>query len=327
MRHVAASAVTDIENDYYNPTLHELTIVNTCIQYMYIHTVAPVHYFELEPPPQHINTKAKLQRKPISKSQGIAAMAKLSTLEEGYNSPISPGYPIEHLPPSIKLNSGTCTQEITAQEKAKEQVPIYSIPDKSKKSTKMKLEPMVQDEGEATEQLSRSHTLDSFFHIRSQIKVEEESEKTTRLGSSSPPPPLLPPKPGQKSKLQEDDGENEESVYAEASSIPLQVRSQRKTNVEWSDTTKHKTATEMVNISPFHLHARYYQKEPGHIHKGSLSAVDHMKRKEAHSRLVAKTEHDQLYDTALSLLESKEEEEEKLRVQLLKNEEGVNMMN
>ena len=47
-----------------------------------------------------------------------------------------------------------------------------------------------------------------------------------------------------------------------------------------------------------------------------------MKREEAHSRLVAKTEHDQLYDTALSLLESKEEEE-KLRVQILKNEEGT----
>ena len=111
-------------------------------------------------------------------------------------------------------------------------------------------------------------------------------------------------------------------MYAAASSKLLQVHSPRKTKDEWSDAAKHKTATEMGNISPFHLHARYFQKEQGHIHKRSLSAVDHMKRKEAHSRLPAKTEHDQLYDTALSLLESKEEEE-RLRVQLLKNEEGT----
>ena len=39
-----------------------------------------------------------------------------------------------------------------------------------------------------------------------------------------------------------------------------------------------------------------------------------MKRKEAHSRLPAKTEHHQLHDIALSLLESKEGEE-KLCVQ------------
>ena len=269
------------------------------------------------------------------------AMSKLYSLPElatpmeppgeEYNPKNATGYPTQQkqkvsavsLPPSItQYSSSAGTKETTKQEKVKEQVPIYSIPDKSKKSTKMKLEPTEQDEGEVTEQLSRSHTLDSFFHIKSQIKVEEGSDKTTRLGSSSPPPPLLPPKPGQKNK-QEDDGENEESVYAEASSKPLQVRSQKKTNDEWSDTTKHKTATEMGNISPFHLHARYYQKEQGHIHKRSLSAVDHMKREEAHSRLPAKTEHDQLYDTAMSLLESKEEEEEKLRVQLLKNEEGT----
>ena len=79
----------------------------------------------------------------------------------------------------------------------------------------------------------------------------------------------------------------------------------------------------MGNISPFHLHAHYSQKEQGHIHKRSLSAVDDMKRKEGDSRarLPARTEHDQHYHIALSLLESKEEEEEKLRARLLKNVE------
>ena len=314
------------------------TLLNTMAHiYTHINCVAPVHYFELEPPPQHINTKAKQQRKPISNSHGAMAMSKLHSLPElatpkelpgeEYNPPNAPGYPTEQrqkvsavsLPPSITQYSSIHTKEITEQEKAKEAIPIYSIPDKSKKSTKTILEPMEYEERE-TEELPCSHPLDSFFNIKPQIMVEEGGGKSTRLGSSSPPPPLLPPKPGQKNKPTEDAGENEESVYTEASSKPLQVDSQRKTTDEWSDTAKCKTATVMGNISPFHLHARYFQKEQGHVHKRSLSAVDRMKRKEAHSRLPANLEHDQLYGTALSLLESKEEEE-KLRVGLLKNEE------
>ena len=323
--------------------LHAFNIINATINTCtHTNCVAPVHYFELEPPPQHINSKAKLQRKPISNSYGATAMTKLYSLPElatpkelsgeQYNPPNAPGYPTEQkqkvsavsLPPSIIQYSSTHTKEITEQEKAKEPIPIYSVPDKSKKSTKTILEPMEYEERE-TEQLSRSHTLDSFFNIKPQITVEEGGDKSTRLGSSSPPPPLLPPKPGQKNKATEDAGENEESVYAEASSKPLQLNSQRKTEDEWSDPAKCKTATVMGNISPFHLHDRYFQEEQGHIHKRSLSAVnvDHKKKKEAHSRLPAKTEHDQFYDTALSLLESKEEEEEKLRVRLLKNEEGI----
>ena len=309
------------------------------------HCVAPVHYFELEPPPQHISNKAKQQTKPIN--HGAMAMSKLYSLPElatpteppgdEHNPPNAKGYPTElkqkvsavSLPPSVTVTqySSTHTKEITEQEEnAKEPVfPIYSIPDKSKKSTKTLLEPMEQEERGSTEQLSRSHTLDSFFIVKPQSKDEEGGDETTRLGSSSPPPPLLPPKPGQKNKPTEVAGENEESVYAEASSKPLQLRSQRKTADEWPDTAKTETVSAMGSISPFHLHARYFQKEQGHIHKRSLSAVDHMKKKEAHSRLPAKTEHDQhqLYDTALSLLESKEEEEEKLRVRLLKNEEGT----
>ena len=304
--------------------------------------VAPVHYFELEPPPQHINSKAKFQRKPISNSHGAMAMSKLYSLPElatpkevcgeEYNPPNAPGYPTEQkqkvsavsLPPSVTQYSSTCTKEITEQEKTKEPIPIYSIPDKSKKSTKAILEPVEYEERE-TEQLSRSHTLDSFFNIKPQITIEDRGDKSTRLGSSSPPPPLLPPKPGQKNKPTEDAGENEELVYAEASSKPLQVDSQRKTDDEWSDPTKCKTAAAMTNISPFHLHARYFQKEQGHTHKRSLSAVrvDHGSRRNANTQLPAKTEHDQLYNTAMSLLESKEEEEEKLRVRLLKNEEGT----
>jgi hypothetical protein len=226
------------------------------------------------------------------------------------------------LPPSITQYS---TKDISELEKAEEPIPIYSIPDKSKKSVKTILEPMEHEERD-TEQLSRSHTLDSFFNIKPQITVEEGGDEGRREGSSSPPPPLLPPKPGQtKNKSTEDAGESEESVYAEASSKPLPVHSQRKTNDEWSDSAKTATVTAMGNISPFHLHARYFQKEQGHTHKRSLSAVDDMKRKEAHSRarLPARTGHDQLYDTALSLLESKEEEEEKLRVRLLRNEDGT----
>jgi hypothetical protein len=244
---------------------------------------------------------------------------------EEYNSPNATGYPMEvkqkvsavSLPQSITQHS---TKNVPEQEKAEEPIHIYSIPDKSKKSVKTTLEPM-EDEERETEQLSRSHTLDSFFNIKPQITVEEGGDEGRREGSSSPPPPLLPPKPGHtKNKATEDAGESEESVYAEASSLP--VHSQRKTNDEWSDPAKTATATVMGNISPFHLHARYFQKEQGHTHKRSLSAVDDMKRKEAHSRarLPARTGHDQLYDTALSLLESKEEEEEKLRV---KNEDGI----
>ena len=286
----------------------------------YTHTnyTAPVHYFELEPPPQQLHAKNKQKKKPAPKELP----------GEKYILQNSPGCPTKQkqkvlavsLLPSITQYSNTHTKGNTEWEKAKEKVPIYSIKDKSKKSTKMVMEPKEQEERE-TKKLSCAHTLDSFFNTKSPVTVKEGGD--TQLGSSSPPPPLLPPKPGQKSKQKEDDGKDEESVYAEASSKPLQVHSQRKTKDKWSDTTKHKTATEMGNISPFHLHTCYYQKEQGHIHKRSLSAIDHMKRKEAHSQLPAKTEHDQLYDTALSLLESKEEEEERLHAQLLKNEERI----
>ena len=235
---------------------------------------------------------------------------------EEYNPTNAQGYSREpkqkvsavSLPPSITQYSGRHAKENPGQEKVKELVPIYSIPDKSKKTTNMILEPMEQNEREA-EQLSRSKTLDSFFNIKSQITVEEGGDTSTRLGSSSPPPPLLPPKPGQKNKPTEGAGENEESVYAEASSIPLQLDSQRKTNDERSDPAI--TATVLSNISPFHLHAHHFQKEPGHFHQRSFSAVDHKKGKEAHPRLPFKTDHDQLYDAPLSLLESKEEEDEK----------------
>ena len=264
-------------------------------------------------------------------------MSKLHSLPESmelpgeYNLPNVTGYPTAvkqkvsavSLPPSITQHSSIHTREVSEQEKARGPVPIYSIPDKSKKSMKTILEPMEIEERE-TEQLSRSHTLDSFFNIKPRVAtVEEEGggdKGTPREGSSSPPPPLLPPKPGQtRTKATEDvAGEGEESVYAEASSKPLQPHSRRKTNNddEW---TKTSTATVMGNISPFHLHARYFQKEQGHIHKRSLLAVDDMKRKEGRTRarLPARTEHDQHYHTALSLLESKEEEEEKLRIRVI----------
>ena len=252
---------------------------------------------------------------------------------EEYNSQSAVNYPREQkqkvsavsLPPTITQHSSIHAIDASEQEKAEEPLPIYSVPDKSKKSIKTILEPMEHEEKE-TEQLSRSHTLDSFFNIKPRVTtVEEEGggdKGTPREGSSSPSPPLLPPKPGQtKNKATEDAaGEGEESVYAEASSKPLQAHSQRKTNNdgEW---TKTATATIMGNISPFHLHGHYFQKEQGHVHKRSLSAVDDMKRKEGHTRarLPARTEHDQHYHTALSLLESKEEEEEKLHARLLKN--------
>ena len=228
------------------------------------------------------------------------------TTSAGYHRELQPKKPSAvSLPPSITQYSSVRKEGTPQQEKPQGDVPIYSVPDKSKK-TKMILEPTEQEEREM--ELSRSHTLNSFFNIKPQTTVEEGVDlvdKSTRLNSSSPPPPLLPPKPGQKIKLAEDAGENEELVYAEASSKPLQLHSQRKTN-EWSDPTK-AAATAAGNISPFHLHAHYFQMEEGHFQR-SFSAVDHKKRKGAHSRQPTKTDHDQLYDTALSLLETKEEE-------------------
>ena len=258
-------------------------------------------------------------------------MSKLRSLPESMELPgeeyNATGYPTAvkqkvsaaSLPPSITQHSSTHTKGVYEQ-KAEKPLPIYSVPDKSKKSTKMILGPMEHEERE-TEQLSRSHTLNSFFNIKPRVTtVEEEGggdKGTPQEGSSSLPPPLLPPKPGQtKTKAAEDGaGECEESVYAEASSKPLQAHSQRKTN-NYDEWTKTATATVMGNISPFHLHAHYSQKEQGHTHKRSFSAVDDMKRKEGDSRarLPARTEHDQHYHIALSLLESKEEEEEKLHL-------------
>ena len=73
-----------------------------------------------------------------------------------------------------------------------EPIPIYSMPDKSKKKKAKE-----KQEGEMKK--SRSITMGSYGG--------EEPERTP-----SPPPPLLPPKPGQ----------NEvESLYSEASSKPM----------------------------------------------------------------------------------------------------------
>ena len=114
-------------------------------RYMYaLHCVAPVHYFELEPP-QHISTKAKQQNK--SQSQGPMAMSKLYSLPElatpmelhgeERNSQNVVNYPREQkqkvsaasLPPSITQHSSTQNKDAAEQEKDEEPLPIYSIPD------------------------------------------------------------------------------------------------------------------------------------------------------------------------------------------------------
>ena len=102
-------------------------------------------------------TKAKQQNKP--QSQGAMAMSKLYSLPElatpielhgeEHNTRNVVNYPREQkqkvsaasLPPSITQHSSTHTKEVSEQEKARGPLPIYSIPDKSKKSMKTIVEP------------------------------------------------------------------------------------------------------------------------------------------------------------------------------------------
>ena len=91
-------------------------------------------------------------------------MSKLRSLPESMELPgeeyNATGYPTAvkqkvsaaSLPPSITQHSSTHNKGVYEQE-AEKPLPIYSIPDKSKKSTKMILGPMEHEERE-TEQLS-----------------------------------------------------------------------------------------------------------------------------------------------------------------------------
>ena len=89
---------------------------------------------------------------------------------EEHNSPNVVNYPREQkqkvsaasLPPSITQHSSIHNNNASEQDKDEEPIPIYSIPDKSKKSKKMILEPMEYEEKEM-EQLIVSITHSGFI--------------------------------------------------------------------------------------------------------------------------------------------------------------------
>ena len=268
-----------------------------------------MHYFVLERPPQQVNEKEK------ERSQGEQAKPTLYS-EPEHTTQIREPQGVEStsltfsrhhrelqqrvlsgsLPLPITQNSSEHKEGSQQQEKTKEQIPIYSSPVKNKKTNMIQKQMQLKER--ETEELSCSHTMES--------PLQEGSDDTSaQWQTSSSLPPVLPPKPGQKMKPKEESTrENEnsyDSMYAEASSKPLQLVSQMKTD-QLSDHAR--TATVLDDISPFRHHTHNFPRKPEHFHRSS-STVDHKKRSIAHSQRPIRIDHSQPYDTTLSVLESK----------------------
>ena len=128
--------------------------------------------------------------------------------------------------PPVKSTQSSSTQKYSvlhleeSSEQQKEQedelIPLYSIPDKTKKmESRQKNSTMRAKETE----MSRSQTL--VDNSPPQIEHRTMAMGGPELKTPSPPPPILPPKPGLSSQAEEDEQKDcEEETYAEVSSRP-----------------------------------------------------------------------------------------------------------
>lgn len=206
-------------------------------------------------------------------------------------------------------NAGTSDGE---KENLNETVHIYSMPDVRKKK---KMKQKVDGQREKESEMRRSRTLDSFFSSAPQSKatslddLKDKGEETlSRQATPSPPPPMLPPKPGHKNILTDsdnDDLENTESLYSEASSKPLQPQVLSKDEDKIHTSKKTGATTAMGTFSPHHYgtgKATSREREFGHIPR-SFTTMGHSGKRGTPlaTRQVADTEFRQLYDMPLDL--------------------------
>ena len=126
---------------------------------------------------------------------------------------------------SLHMENGT-----EKEQQQEELIPLYSMPDKSKKKDKDGGKKASSRETELT--MSQSLMVKSPTESKPPFTIERRpSGQGGEIGlanpprTPSPPPPMLPPKPGQTSKMaesiQEGLEDEEEAAYAEVSSRPI----------------------------------------------------------------------------------------------------------
>lgn len=272
----------------------------------FLHCVDPSHYFELEPP-EEMSGRITKSGSYSSKLHSLPELATAQTNGATYNELTGLGHckqntqPTTSLPQSIPQYSSFSTENIPEKEKLEEptqRIPIYSMPDKSKK-TNAKQKAKEKEKREI--KMSRSRTADSFSNTKLQNMPEQgddlvRDKQAIIQRTPSPPPPMLPPKPGQK-KVQVEDGSqnasNEESFYSEVSSKPLQDDTPGKACTQQSAPSA--TTTVVSITSPFHVNP-----QKSSIPR-SFSTLDNVQQRGTHSQKPTDPLQKQLYDMPLDL--------------------------
>ena len=276
------------------------SILYTCL--------GPSHYFELEPPGE-VSSRVTISGSSSSKPYSLPELATAQTTGATYNELKGPGHckglknSTTSIPQATPQYNSISTENIPEQEKPKELIPIYSMPDKRKKT---KAQQKAKEKKERESEMSRSRTLDSLFNTKSQNipeqgtdMISDEHEIIQR--TLSPPPPMLPPKPGQKIAQVEEDtqnAKNEESVYSEVSSKPLQDDTPRKDHTQQFALRATTTA-----ISPLHANPKKsspYVRDSDDIPR-SFSTLDNAQHRGTHSQKPTDPLQRQLYNMPIDL--------------------------
>ena len=222
----------------------------------------PVQYCEPEP---SIHVQAEVtEHKGLtgSGSQPSKLKASLEQIDEQdtgvfYHELTGPGYPktlksSEHsstsLPTAVPKYSSLHMEDGTEQEQQNELIPLYSMPDKSKKKEKESGKKTRETELTTSQNLMVRSPTESKppFTLERKLSGQGGVIGMAKPKSPSPLPPELPPKPGQASNVAEniqEELEDEESAYAEVSSRPITSASPRNRTPGAIGTT----------VSPLHL--------------------------------------------------------------------------
>ena len=212
-------------------------ILHTYILLLAQPTSEPVQYCEPEPL-THVQAEVTEHKGLMgsgaqpSKPQASLSLDKIDEQDTGvfYDELTGPGYP-KGLKPSknsaaslpttaVSRYSSLHMEENTQQQLQEELLPLYSMPDKSKKKERDSRKKVRETELTSPQSLMVKSPTDSKPPFTTEQK---QSGQGGELGIARPPrspsplPPMLPPKPGQ-AGIQE---ELEEEAYAEVSSRPI----------------------------------------------------------------------------------------------------------
>lgn len=270
----------------------------------------------LEPEPQaQIKPKATQQEEPTKTG---ASSPRLHTSQDkvteqlpgvfydeltglGHPKELKPSqHSVTSLPSSMPKYSSLHIEDSSEKEKPKELLPMYSMPNKSKKEAQQKEREQKVRETE----LSHLQTLNNNRQHAEEQRAGQagKAAMTTTQKSPSPPPPQLPPKPGQTSKLAEDtkqEVEDEESAYAEVSSRPLASAAQRqRQSIHSSNVTAVGTTTSPIQLQAHNSPTS--EREASHFPR-SFSVEGFFGNEAAHHQKLSSTDLCALYDEPLNL--------------------------